>query len=57
MNDEENQIGIYQLLLKATAAAMKAVPSANAAWMDSVVRVYDSIDINVVAGWKRQFPL
>ena len=50
INDEENQIGIYELLLKATAAAMKAVPSANAAWMDSVVRVYDSVDINVVVG-------
>lgn len=50
INDEANQIGVYELLLKATAAAMKAVPSANAAWMDSVVRVYDSVDINVVVG-------
>jgi pyruvate dehydrogenase E2 component (dihydrolipoamide acetyltransferase) len=50
INDAANQIGVYELLLKATAAAMKAVPSANAAWMDSVVRVYDSVDINVVVG-------
>ena len=50
INDEDNQIGVYELLLKATAHAMKAVPSANAAWMDSVVRVYDSVDINVVVG-------
>jgi pyruvate dehydrogenase E2 component (dihydrolipoamide acetyltransferase) len=44
------QLGVYELLLKAAAAAMKAVPSANASWMDSVVRVYDSVDINVVVG-------
>jgi len=47
---EEQSLGTYELLLKAAAAAMKAVPSANASWMDSVVRVYDSVDINVVVG-------
>lgn len=49
-NDENDKIGVYELLLKAAGAAMKAVPSANASWMDSVVRVYDSVDINVVLG-------
>ena len=44
------QIGVYELLLKAAAASMKAVPTANASWMDSVVRVYDSVDINVAVG-------
>jgi pyruvate/2-oxoglutarate dehydrogenase complex dihydrolipoamide acyltransferase (E2) component len=29
---------------------MKAVPSANASWMDIVVHVYDLIHINVVVG-------
>lgn len=48
--DVEDQLGVYELLIKAAAAAMKAVPSANASWMDSVVRVYDSVDINVVVG-------
>jgi pyruvate dehydrogenase E2 component (dihydrolipoamide acetyltransferase) len=47
---EDQSLGTYELLLKAAAAAMKAVPSANASWMDSVVRVYDSVDINVVVG-------
>ena len=47
---EDEMLGTYELLLKAAAAAMKAVPSANASWMDSVVRVYDSVDINVVVG-------
>lgn len=43
-------LGVYEFLIKAAACSMKAVPSANACWMDSVVRVYDSVDINVVLG-------
>ena len=43
-------LGVYEFLLKAAAKAMKDVPTANASWMDSVVRVYDSVDINVVVG-------
>lgn len=50
VDGEESKLGVYELIIKAAAASMKAVPSANAAWMDSVVRVYDSIDINVVVG-------
>lgn len=44
------QLGVYELVLKAAAVSMKTVPSVNASWMDSVVRVYDSVDINVVVG-------
>lgn len=47
---EDEQIGVYELLLKAAGAATKAVPTVNASWMESVVRVYDNIDINVVVG-------
>jgi pyruvate dehydrogenase E2 component (dihydrolipoamide acetyltransferase) len=47
---DDSNLGVYELMIKAAAASMKAVPSANASWMDSVVRVYDSIDINVVVG-------
>ncbi len=47
---EDSKLGVYELIIKAAAASMKAVPSANASWMDSVVRVYDSVDINVVVG-------
>eukprot|EP00526_Cylindrotheca_closterium_P011321 CAMPEP_0113626286 /NCGR_PEP_ID=MMETSP0017_2-20120614/13594_1 /TAXON_ID=2856 /ORGANISM="Cylindrotheca closterium" /LENGTH=480 /DNA_ID=CAMNT_0000536461 /DNA_START=141 /DNA_END=1583 /DNA_ORIENTATION=- /assembly_acc=CAM_ASM_000147 len=47
---EESNLGVYELIVKAAAKSMKAVPSANASWMDSVVRVYDSVDINVVVG-------
>ena len=49
-NDSSAMIGVYELLIKAAALSMKTVPAANAAWMDSVVRVYDSVDINVVTG-------
>lgn len=47
---DEPALGVYEFLLKAAAKSMKDVPSANASWMDSVVRVYDSVDINVVVG-------
>lgn len=47
---EDSNLGVYEFIIKAAAASMKAVPSANASWMDSVVRVYDSVDINVVVG-------
>eukprot|EP00977_Amphora_coffeiformis_P015924 scaffold4793_cov175-Amphora_coffeaeformis.AAC.13 len=44
------EIGVYEFICKAAAASMKAVPSANAAWMDSHVRVYDAVHLNVVVG-------
>ena len=47
---EDSNLGVYELMIKAASASMKAVPSANASWMESVVRVYDSVDINVVVG-------
>lgn len=47
---EETNLGVYELIIKAAAKSMKAVPSANASWMESVVRVFDSVDINVVVG-------
>ena len=47
---EDAQLGVYEFLLKAAGAAMKTVPSANAAWMESHVRVYDNINVNVVVG-------
>jgi pyruvate dehydrogenase E2 component (dihydrolipoamide acetyltransferase) len=49
LSDEES-LGVYEFLLKATAVSMKTVPSANGSWMNSVVRVYDSVDLNIVVG-------
>lgn len=43
-------ISLHDLLIKAAACAMKAVPTANASWMGSVVRVYDEVDMNVAVG-------
>lgn len=48
--DGEAQLGVYEFLLKAAAAAMKTVPSVNASWMDSHVRVFDDVNLNVVVG-------
>jgi pyruvate dehydrogenase E2 component (dihydrolipoamide acetyltransferase) len=46
----DTEIGVYEFICKAAASAMKAVPSANAAWMDSHVRVYEAVHMNVVLG-------
>eukprot|EP00531_Pseudo-nitzschia_arenysensis_P003918 CAMPEP_0116157404 /NCGR_PEP_ID=MMETSP0329-20121206/23326_1 /TAXON_ID=697910 /ORGANISM="Pseudo-nitzschia arenysensis, Strain B593" /LENGTH=484 /DNA_ID=CAMNT_0003654509 /DNA_START=126 /DNA_END=1577 /DNA_ORIENTATION=+ len=48
--DSEEGLGVYELIIKAAAKSMKAVPAVNASWMDSAVRVYDSVDMNVVVG-------
>lgn len=43
-------IGIYEFLIKAAGLSMRTIPSANAAWMESHVRVYDAVDVNIVRG-------
>ena len=43
-------ITVNDLLMKAAAAAMKTVPAANSSWLGDKIRVYDSVDINVVVG-------
>jgi len=48
--DAEEGLGVYEFVIKAAAKSMKAVPAVNASWMDSAVRVYDSVDMNVVVG-------
>lgn len=42
------EIAVLDLLVKAAAHAMRSVPDVNAAWMDSFVRQYHQVDINVV---------
>jgi pyruvate dehydrogenase E2 component (dihydrolipoamide acetyltransferase) len=46
----ETSIGVYEFLIKAAGLSMRTIPSANAAWMDTHVRVYDSVDVNIVTG-------
>ena len=48
--DEDSQLSLNDLLIKASAVAMKACPAANASWMGDKVRMYKSVDINVVMG-------
>mmetsp|Transcript_44735 Transcript_44735/g.50156 ORF Transcript_44735/g.50156 Transcript_44735/m.50156 type:complete len:484 (-) Transcript_44735:250-1701(-) len=47
---KEEGLGVYELIIKAAAKSMKAVPAANASWTESAIRVYDSVDMNVVVG-------
>lgn len=43
-------ISVQDLLIKAAAVAMKQVPDVNASWMETFVRRYHQVDINVVMG-------
>jgi len=47
---EDSQLSLNDLLIKASAAAMKSCPSANASWMGDSVRMYNAVDVNVVMG-------
>jgi len=47
---EDSQLTLNDLLIKASACAMKSCPSANASWMGDSVRMYDNVDVNVVMG-------
>lgn len=38
---------VTDLVVRAAACALRAVPRANAAWVDGVVRVYDRVDVAV----------
>ncbi|KAL3807832.1 hypothetical protein ACHAXA_009722 [Cyclostephanos tholiformis] len=48
--DGERGIAVNDLLMKAAAAAMRTVPAANSSWLGDKIRVYDTVDINVVVG-------
>ncbi len=48
---EEEQISVYDFLLKAAALSCKAVPDVNASWMDTFVRRYDSVGLNILVGY------
>ena len=46
----KSSITLNDLLIKAAAISMKSCPSANASWLGNAVRVYDSVDVNLVMG-------
>jgi pyruvate dehydrogenase E2 component (dihydrolipoamide acetyltransferase) len=43
-------LSVLDFLVKASALAMKQVPDVNGAWMDSFVRRYEQVDVNLVMG-------
>lgn len=50
LGEKSSSISVQDVLVKAAAKAMEKVPAVNAAWMDSFVRQYDQVDINLVVG-------
>lgn len=49
--DEDAQISLTDLFIKASASATKAVPAVNAAWLEGgIVRSYSRFDLNFVVG-------
>lgn len=49
-NDEVKGLAVLDFLVKAAAVATQQVPDINASWMDTFVRRYEQVDINVVMG-------
>lgn len=43
-------VSVQDILVKCAAAAMKTVPDVNASWMDTFVRRYHQVDVNLVMG-------
>jgi len=50
VNDEDNGLSVLDFLIKAAAVAIKQVPDVNASWMDTFIRRYDQVDINLLMG-------
>jgi pyruvate dehydrogenase E2 component (dihydrolipoamide acetyltransferase) len=46
----EVEIGVYEFCILAAAKSMSVVPTVNASWLDSVVRVYEDVHLNIVMG-------
>lgn len=46
-SEKENRISVNDLVIKATALAMKEVPDSNASWSDEGIKKYRNIDISV----------
>jgi len=43
-------LSLMDFLVKATALAVRQVPDVNASWMDTFVRRYEQVDVNIVMG-------
>jgi pyruvate dehydrogenase E2 component (dihydrolipoamide acetyltransferase) len=49
-NDLGEDMSLTNFFVKAAASAMETVPDVNGSWMDTFVRRYDQVDINLVMG-------
>eukprot|EP00640_Fibrocapsa_japonica_P001115 CAMPEP_0113952368 /NCGR_PEP_ID=MMETSP1339-20121228/90376_1 /TAXON_ID=94617 /ORGANISM="Fibrocapsa japonica" /LENGTH=430 /DNA_ID=CAMNT_0000960969 /DNA_START=342 /DNA_END=1634 /DNA_ORIENTATION=+ /assembly_acc=CAM_ASM_000762 len=47
-SEEGEGLSLHDMIVKAAALTMKQVPSVNASWMDTFVRQYNSVDINIL---------
>uniref|UniRef100_A0A182J8Z0 Dihydrolipoamide acetyltransferase component of pyruvate dehydrogenase complex n=1 Tax=Anopheles atroparvus TaxID=41427 RepID=A0A182J8Z0_ANOAO len=47
------KLSINDFIIKAAAMACKKVPEANSAWMDSVIRQFDAVDVSVAVSTDR----
>jgi len=47
---EEDQLSVHDMFVKAAALAMRSVPEVNSSWMETFVRMYHRVDINIMVG-------
>ncbi|MBU0723523.1 MAG: pyruvate dehydrogenase complex dihydrolipoamide acetyltransferase [Alphaproteobacteria bacterium] len=45
--DSGYKLSVNDLVIRASALALKKVPAANATWTDAAIRIYDQVDISV----------
>lgn len=53
LEKEGVKVSINDFVIKAAAMACKKVPEANSAWMDTVIRQYDAVDVSVAVSTDR----
>ncbi|XP_058451297.1 dihydrolipoyllysine-residue acetyltransferase component of pyruvate dehydrogenase complex, mitochondrial isoform X2 [Malaya genurostris] len=53
LEKEGVKLSINDFIIKAAAMACKKVPEANSAWMDSVIRQFDAVDVSVAVSTDR----
>jgi pyruvate dehydrogenase E2 component (dihydrolipoamide acetyltransferase) len=53
LEKEKVKLSVNDFIVKAVALACKKVPEANSAWMDSVIRQYNSVDVSVAVSTDR----
>lgn len=48
IDDKGTKLSVIDFFVKASALAMKTVPDCNGSWMDTFIRRYSQVDVNVV---------